>query len=125
MWIPISARLNAIVDVLDAGLAAHGLTNWPAETFWVAGRKAPVVGLLDGVVVSGQEGIAKPDPRIFDLAAERFGLDPRRTLFTDDREVNVAAAVERGFVGEVYTGPTALRERLRQLGVELRARPDT
>lgn len=91
----------------------------------MAEQKAPVVHLLQGVVVSGREGIAKPDPRVFDLAAERFGLDPARTVFTDDREENVEAAMARGYLGAVFTGPGRLRRRLSDLGVELPARPAT
>lgn len=106
-------------DVLRAGLPAYGLTNWPAETYHVAGRNAPVVNRLHGVVVSGREGVAKPDPRIYDLTVARFGLDPARTLFVDDRTGNVEAAVARGFVGEVFGNHGSLRCRLRDLGVPL------
>ena len=113
--LPGAAEL--VDDLLRTGTPAYGLTNWPAETFHVAGRNAPVVNRLRGVVVSGREGIAKPDPRIYDLAAGRFGLDPARTLFVDDRAVNVDAAVERGFLGEVFGDHGTLRRRLRGLGV--------
>ena len=46
--------------------------------------------------VSGTEGVAKPDPAIFVLACERFGLDPQRTVFVDDSPPNVAAAATAG-----------------------------
>lgn len=121
----VRGAFQLVADVRAAGLGAYGLTNWPAETFHVAEQKAPVVHLLQGVVVSGREGIAKPDPRVFDLAAERFGLDPARTVFTDDREENVEAAMARGYLGAVFTGPGRLRRRLSDLGVELPARPAT
>lgn len=107
-------------ELVEVGVRVLGLSNWSAETFHVAGDKAPVVMLLEDVMVSGRVGLAKPDPRIFRLAAERFGLEPSETLFTDDVERNVAAARAEGFVGEVFTGTTALRGRLAALGVPVR-----
>ena len=106
-------------DLVEAGIRVLGLSNWSAETFHVAGSKAPVVTMLEDVLVSGQVGLAKPDPRIFRLAVERFGLDPAETLFTDDVEGNVAAARADGFVAEVFTSTGALRDRLTGLGVAL------
>lgn len=107
-------------DLVEAGVRVLGLSNWSAETFHVAGSKAPVVTMLEDVLVSGQVGLAKPDPRIFRLAVERFGLNPTETLFTDDVERNVAAARAEGFVAEVFTDAGALRDRLTGLGVPLR-----
>ena len=90
-----------------------------AETFHVALRKTTVVGALADVVVSGREMVAKPDPRIFDLAVSRFGLDPARTLFTDDAERNVRVAAGRGFRTHHFQGPAGLRAQLRALGVDV------
>jgi 2-haloacid dehalogenase len=107
-----------LVRVLAAaGVRSYGLTNWPAETFHVALEHTTVVARLDGVLVSGQEGMAKPDPRIFRLVVERFGLDVSRTLFTDDSERNVAAAAAAGFRTHHFDGYPALRGALRTLGV--------
>lgn len=108
-----------VSELVAAGIRVLGLSNWSAETFHVAGRKAPVVTLLEDVLVSGQVGLAKPDPRIYRLAVERFGLRPAETLFTDDVARNVAAARAEGFVAEVFTGAGALRDRLTALGVPL------
>ncbi len=106
-----------VADVRAAGLRALGLTNWPAETFPVALAKTDVVGTLEDVLVSGVERVAKPEPAVFALAVERFGLDPARTLFTDDGERNVRAAADAGFRTHLYTGPAGLRACLRALGV--------
>ena len=112
----------ALVDDLRAaGVRTFGLTNWSAETFHVAGRQAPVVERLEGVLVSGEVRIAKPDPRVFALAAQRFGLDPARTVFADDMERNVRAAAEAGFVAELFVDAVRLRRRLRELGVPIPA----
>jgi 2-haloacid dehalogenase len=61
--------------------------------------------------------MAKPDRRIFELAVERFGVDPARTVFVDDKPVNVDAARGVGFRGVVFTSTEALRKDLRALGL--------
>lgn len=114
---PGAARL--VADVKAAGVRTFGLTNWSAETFHVALQKTTVVGALADVVVSGRERIAKPDPRVFDLAVSRFGLDPARTLFTDDAEQNTRVAAGRGFRTHPFQGPAGLRAQLRALGVDV------
>lgn len=105
--------------LLAAGVHAYGLTNWGAENWHVAAEQAPVIDLLEGVVVSGYERVAKPDPEAFRRAVSRFGLDPARTLFTDDSPRNAEAAASLGFVTHVFTGHDGLRARLASLGVPL------
>ena len=108
----------ALVDELDrAGMALYGLTNWSAELFHHAQPAAAALGQLRGIVVSGEVGLAKPDPAIFDLTTERFGLTPARTVFVDDSPRNVEAAAERGYVAVHFTTTDAFRDELRALGV--------
>lgn len=110
----------AVVDDLRAaGVRVLGLTNWSAETFHHAVPAAPAIGRLEAVVVSGQEGVAKPDPRIFRLLASRHGLVPERTVFTDDSPVNVAAAEAEGFQGVLFTDAGTLRTELVARGVQV------
>lgn len=118
---PVEGADALVDDLRAAGVRVLGLTNWSAETFHVAPRTAPVVGRLEDVLVSGREGLAKPDPRIFELATRRFRLDPARTLFTDDSPVNVEAGARAGFRTALFTSHDALRGTLRALGVDLPA----
>lgn len=113
--LPGSAEL---VDELDAaGLRLYGLTNWAADTFHHAAAAAPALTRLRDVVVSGQVGLAKPDPAIFRLAAARFDVDPARTVFVDDTPANVEAARAVGFQGVHFTDTHSLRSALADLGV--------
>lgn len=105
-----------------AGVRVFGLTNWGAENWHVAAEQAPVIHLLEGVVVSGHEKVAKPDPGAFARAVERFGLDPARTLFTDDSPRNVDAAGALGFRVHLFRGHAELAEHLRTLGIGLPGR---
>jgi len=114
---PIEGSAELVTELKGLGLRLYGLTNWQAETFHSAEPAAPAIGLMDDVVVSGREGMAKPDRRIFELVVERFGVDPARTVFVDDKVVNVDAARGVGFRGIVFTTTEALRKELRALGL--------
>jgi 2-haloacid dehalogenase len=110
----------AIVQELHAaGVPQVGLTNFSAELYPEAPRLFPFLGLLDDVVVSGRERVAKPDPAIYRLAADRAGLPLPSLVFVDDKRVNVEAAEALGMRGIVYTGADALRAGLRAAGLPL------
>ena len=94
-----------------------GLTNWSHELYPAAPRLFPVLDLLDDVVVSGTEKVAKPDPEIFEVAVARAGLPTADLVFVDDNESNVAAAIELGLDGIVFTGADDLRAALRERGL--------
>lgn len=89
--IALAERLHA------AGIPLYAITNFGAE-LWAGFRPtAPVFDLFAGIVVSGEEKLAKPDPAIFALAAARFGHAPERMLFIDDNADNIASARELGW----------------------------
>ncbi len=101
--------------VKRSGRAVLALTNWSAETFPVAQRRYSFLGEFEDILVSGAHGLAKPDPAIFELASERFGLDPSKSLFIDDSLRNVEAAARVGFHTHHFRGAEALDERLNTL----------
>jgi 2-haloacid dehalogenase len=114
---PIEGSAELVAELKGLGLRLYGLTNWQAETFHAAEPSAPAIGLMEDVIVSGREGMAKPDRRIFELVVERFGVDPSHAVFVDDKQVNVDAARGVGFHGVVFTSTEALRKDLRALGL--------
>ena len=59
----------------------------------------------------------KPDPAIFRLALERFGIDPARCLFIDDRADNIAAAQTFGINGHIFIDTPTLENQLKILGL--------
>lgn len=119
---PVPGSFELVEDLRAAGVRVLGLTNWSAETYPLAPATIPAVALLEDVVVSGEVGLAKPDPRIFRLAAEQLGLDPARTVFTDDSEANVVAARRVGYRAHTWSGAEGLRRHLVALGVPIAAR---
>lgn len=118
---PVPGMPELVAELHALGLRLIGLTNWSAEMWPFAEPAAPVIGTLDGVVVSGVEGLVKPDPQIFRVAADRYRLDPGRTLFVDDSPPNVETARALGFRAVVFTGAPALRRDLRARGVDVAA----
>ncbi|HEV3361608.1 MAG TPA: HAD-IA family hydrolase [Pseudonocardiaceae bacterium] len=68
-----------------------------ADQFWPG--LAPLRGIFDAVVLSGEEGFGKPDPRSYQVAARRIGLAPAECVFVDDLAINVRGAAEVGMVG--------------------------
>lgn len=115
---PIAATGTLLDELADAGVPQYGLTNWPAIIAEDIPDIVPGAARLRGVVVSGLEGVVKPEPVIYERLIERFGLDPVATLFTDDREANVAAAAALGFHTHRFDGDVAaLRGAMARLGL--------
>ena len=113
----IPGTVAIVRELSEAGVPMWGLTNWPDEFWPHAPEKFDFLGLLDDVVVSGTEGFAKPDPAIFEIAVSRAGLPAADLVFVDDRQVNVAGAIEFGLDGVLFTGADDLRLALRERGL--------
>jgi 2-haloacid dehalogenase len=113
----IEGAVALLAELRAAGVPLYALTNWSAETFGIARERFEFLSWFDGVVVSGEERIAKPDRRIFRLLLDRFGLAPAVTFFVDDSAANVAAALEIGLDAVVYRDPGQLRRDLAVRGL--------
>lgn len=72
---------------------------------------------FEDIVVSGEVGVVKPDPRIYRLAIERCRLNPPRTVFIDDSAENVAGGRRAGLHALHFLGPAQLRSDLQSLGL--------
>ena len=114
---PIEGTVAILGELRAHGMPIYALSNWSAETFPVARARYPFLGLFDGIVISGEERLAKPDSRLFRILFERFQLNPRSTIFVDDGEPNIAVAAELGMLSLRFMGPAALRADLRTLGL--------
>lgn len=111
--------MHEIVRRLDArGVPIFGITNFPRE-FWAPFRvrEAEIFDRFGDIVVSGEEGIAKPDPAIFRLALERFGLEPGDGLFLDDVAGNAEASAREGFVGHHFNDAPRFAAELERHGL--------
>ena len=108
----IPGAVELLAELRATGLPLYALTNWSAETFVVARERFAFLDWFDGLLVSGEERIIKPDPAIFELLLDRFGLDPGSTFYVDDSPANVAAAAALGLDAVRFTGPERLRRDL-------------
>lgn len=89
-----------------------GLTNWSMETFPEARAHFGILQMIDRYVVSGAEGLVKPDPRLFQVLLDRYGLKSEDCSFVDDNPDNVAAAKGMGMQGILFTNAETLRKEL-------------
>lgn len=112
---PVRATERLVGELKRAGYSLYVLSNMSRE-FIDFLRRADVYALFDGEVVSCEEGTVKPEPRIYRILLDRYGLDPAQTLFIDDRAANIAAAREAGIDGFLFDphDPEASCEALRQ-----------
>jgi 2-haloacid dehalogenase len=114
---PIDDAVAVLQDLRDLCVPLYALSNWPAEEFPNVRQRFDFLGSFRGILISGEVGVIKPDPRIYELLLERFGIDPHRTVYIDDVEANVAAARPFGIYGIHFTTSAALREELAALGL--------
>jgi 2-haloacid dehalogenase len=114
---PIDESVEILRALKDRGVPVYGLTNMETWTYPDRRERYPFLRWFDGTVVSGFEGVAKPDPRVYELLLERFGLNAASTLFIDDSPKNVAAARGVGMQALEFESPAALRDELIAAGL--------
>ena len=114
---PIPGTVDVLADLRRAGVRTYALSNWSAETFPLARDRFPFLEGFDGIVISGDVGAVKPDPRMFEHLVTEHGLEPSASVFIDDRAANVEAALELGFRAIRFVDAADLRRALEELGL--------
>lgn len=113
---PIAGTVAILEELARRGVALYALTNWAADTWLHARDRFAFLRLFRGILVSGEEGLAKPEPAIFHRLAERFGLTLAELVFIDDNKQNAEAATALGIHVIRFESPLQLREDLGALG---------
>ncbi|QXF10815.1 MULTISPECIES: HAD family hydrolase [Sphingopyxis] len=109
---PIPGSLELVERLDDAGVPLFAITNFGHE-FWEGFRPTqPVFDRFRDIIVSGTEKLMKPDPAIYALAIERFGIDPAGALFIDDVAHNIAGAKAVGIAGHRFVDAATLEREL-------------
>jgi 2-haloacid dehalogenase len=114
---PIEESVEILRTLKDRGVPIYALTNMETWTYPDRRDRYPFLRWFEGTVVSGFEGVAKPDPRVFELLLDRFRLKPASTLFIDDSPRNVAAARGVGIEAIEFESPAQLRRELAAAGL--------
>jgi 2-haloacid dehalogenase len=114
---PVTGTVTILSELVAAGMPVYALSNWSADTFPIARQQFEFLSWFQGIVLSGEVRMVKPDPAIFRHLIDTYRLRPRATVFVDDSPTNVAAARELGMIALDFTDPHGLRRDLRALGV--------
>jgi len=104
-----------IFELKAGGYRLYGLSNWSAETFPIALKKYQFFELFDGIVISGQEGVVKPNAEIYRILLGRYGLKACESVFIDDKEINVKAGEALGIKGIVFDKIENVKRRFADL----------
>jgi 2-haloacid dehalogenase len=114
---PIPGSVDILAELRAKDVPLYGLTNWSAETFPHAERRFDFLAWFRGIVVSGHERVIKPDPRLYRILLDRYGVAPEAAIYIDDNPKNAAAAATLGLHGIHFTDPPALRRELAALAL--------
>lgn len=98
----------------SAGYGVYGLTNWSAETFPMIRARYDIFDELEGIVVSGEDHLLKPDAEIYKLLLTRYGLKAEESLFLDDNAANVEGALAVGMASERFVSAGQAEQVLRE-----------
>ncbi len=109
---PVTGSLELVQELAESGVPLFAITNFGSE-FWDMFRPTqPVFDRFQDIIVSGVEKLVKPDPAIYALALQRFGLKPGEAIFIDDNHDNVVSARNNGFAAHHFTDAASLRAEL-------------
>ena len=119
----LSGEIPGTVAILDRLLnertPIYAITNWNQHKFREARAVFSFLDRFSGIIVSGDEGVLKPEPAIFQLLFARYGLSAKDCVFIDDNLKNVKGAEAVGMHALLFEGPQKLAEDLRGLGFSL------
>jgi len=113
----IEETVAILRELKRAGVPLYAVTNWSAETFPSAQKRFDFLAEFDGIVVSGEEGVIKPDPRIFRILLDRYDIPADAAVFIDDNPANADAATNLGIHGIHFRSAAELRRELVALGL--------
>ena len=115
----IEGNVQLLDELHRAGYPMYVLSNWPYDRFLQMRPKFPFFDWFDGMVISGEVRMVKPDPRIFQILLEKVGRPAGECIFIDDVQVNIDAARALGFQAILFTSPAQLRADLIKAGVRV------
>jgi 2-haloacid dehalogenase len=116
----IEGTIDIHNELIEAEIPTFAITNFSWEKWISCLGEWPFLEKFDGVIVSGLERLVKPDPRLYRVFTERYGIAPDSCVFIDDSEPNVIAARKFGMKAIHFSSPEALRAELISYGLPLK-----
>tara|TARA_B110000263_G_C15169422_1_gene446190 strand:- start:5 stop:610 length:606 start_codon:yes stop_codon:yes gene_type:complete len=104
--------IEVLNQLKSANYYCYVLSNWSAETFKGMKDEYAFLNQFDGMIISGEDKLIKPNSAIYQLAINRFDLDPETTVFIDDKLENVQAAKKNGFKIIHLIDPTKIKKEI-------------
>lgn len=94
---PMPESIALLNELVERGVPVYGLSNMSAPIFALLKSRHDHWSRFSGIVISGEVGLVKPEPEIFNHLAERYHLVPAETVFIDDHLPNIESARRLGF----------------------------
>ena len=104
--------IDQLLELKFHNYLCYVLSNWSAETFIGVKNDYSFLNKFDGLLISGENKLVKPDKAIYKLAISRFDLIPDKTVFIDDKIENIEAAKELNFKTIHIIDPKNIKEQI-------------
>lgn len=104
-----------ILDLKRRGYQVWILSNYGQQAFQANAKVYPFLADVDGMVISYQVEMVKPNPKIYQYLVEQYQINPKEAVFLDDRKENVDGAIACGFSGIVFKNYEQAKEELEHL----------
>ncbi len=115
---PIDSMVRLAQALKNAGYKLYALSNWDEQSFeQLHTKNSEIFNLFDGIVVSGQEKMAKPNLEFFNCLLNRYNVHPATTIFIDDEPNNIATAKTLGITSILCDKPSSVTRELINLGI--------
>lgn len=119
MLIPIESSIDVLRKLKEESYNVYYLSNFHLAAFEYINEKYGLFELFDGGVISYKEKLIKPEKEIYEKIIDKYNLQPDQTVFIDDMEENVEAAIALGLKGIVLRSPEELKIELEKLNVNI------
>ena len=104
---------DLLTRLKQEGFRLYGLTNWCHAIHETMAQYPEIFALLDGMVISSEEHLVKPEAAIYERLFEKYGLDRRECLFTDDKMENIEGSLQVGMDAILFVDAEQYERELR------------
>ena len=114
LMVPLDQNVNLLPDLKKRGYRLFYLSNFPIDIFHEVKSGYYFFNYFDGGIISAEVRFSKPHKRIYEILLEKYSLLPEESLFIDDLEINVKAAMSVGMKGLVTHGSLEFSKEIKR-----------